>query len=349
VNSLKARVEWKDILSYDFMKERQGVTAKEIAAEVGCSTRTVQRARARHGLYYQPSLKGIKILRKREKRDLSFSDLKDAAKQIMNIRKGVESKQTEVTVEANDEWIGIAIFGDLHFGAYEQDIETIEKHTELVSSTKNCFAVQVGDLTDSQSSFTHRGSRRMPPFEFDLDVQRKMVFMWVESIANSLLAIIIGNHDQRAIISEKYDIGEEVVDKIKGAYLGYNGVLTVKFPSGVEYHIMICHEGKGYSMWNPNHSGRRVLAENTNLDAVVNGHIHDGVAVQDIALGGYKRAVLVRASDYTIQRTKYAWQTMWSWVKPETPILLLNPRKKQILPFVRLEDGIKILKVLNNE
>ena len=173
---------------------------------------------------------------------------------------------------------------------------------------------------------------------------------WALQIKDKLSAFIIGNHDERSIKSELYDFGEEIVDLIGGAYLGYGGLLHIKFNDDLIYDIFLDHEGKGYSKYNPLHPGANADAE-LKFDLYVFGHIHDGVHFNDIAKKQYRRVGTIRAGGYDRPiHTRYGWKiNPLGYNEPETPIILLNPYTKEYLIFRKLERGLLMLHALNGE
>jgi len=272
-----------------------------------------------------------------------------------------ESKQRSVTVRPIDptKWLGIAVFGDTHFGDYYQDLDELIRHTDLVLDAENVIAVQVGDILSNQSSLTHRSKNRQAPRELSLALQRKAAQMWFRRIGEKMAAFIIGNHDIRSLYSEGFDIGELVVDEIKGAYLGAKGDLHIKFNDKLIYHINLVHGDQiGYSMWNPNHPGARVIAKRPYVDIVCHGHIHSDAAYQGVPTYDGKRAVYVRSGGYTrdvmlddaigIPASHYAWKKGEGCAKPRTPMVLLNPKRKEFVVHENIDLALSILRFLNN-
>jgi len=204
--------------------------------------------------------KSFTVLDKKTKTVLKFDNLEQLSDDMLALIDTVESRQFETTIipENLDKWYGVAVFGDLHFGDYKQDLNMIRKHTNLILKTDNLIAVQIGDLLHNQGSANNRKNlQREPPFEYPMHVARKACKDWAISLKEKLAAFIIGNHDERSIKSEMYDFGEEIVEEIDGSYLGYAGLLHIKFDDELLYTLFLQHSGSGYSQFNPLHAGAK--------------------------------------------------------------------------------------------
>lgn len=302
------------------------------------------------GASWYTSKRTVNIIDKKEKTPLSFTTLENLADDMLGLLDTVESKQREATHKPvrPDKWLGMAVLGDMHFGDFKQDLKTINKHTDMILERDDVIVVQVGDILHEEGSLTHRGkSTRPPPFEFPLHVARKACAKWFNKIKTHLAAFVIGGHDERPIRSELYDIGEEMVDIIDGVYLGYNGFLHIEFPD-VIYDVFIDHAGSGFSHWNPLHAGARADKE-LPLDIFVFGHIHDGVHYNDLARKMGNRVASIRASGYDrAVHSRYGWKiNPMGFNVISTPIVLLNPNEKEWIIFRKIEYGLLMLDVLN--
>jgi predicted phosphodiesterase len=352
----------KDLLTKEYLESRIHDTTQEIADSTGLNYTTIYYHRTQKKLEYQPVIADKLLIDRPNKKQVNFGSISEMAKGMLALRGVTESKQREARwhVPTEDKYIGVAIFGDLHFGDFYQDIDFLMDHTEKVLKAQNCYAIQVGDILNNQASLTHRKMNRESPYEFPLSLQRKMAKEWFQKISSKLLAFVIGNHDERPMVSEDLDIGESLVDVIEGAYLGYKGELEIVINDELVYRVYITHGGKGYSMWNPLHPAYRVFAKRPGLDVVAFGHIHAGVATGSIPLYDRVRGIGIRSSGYElmpedvpqlsgIAPSHYGWKVGEEWNVPGTPLFILNPHKRKLLVFDELEDGLAHLEMLNNE
>jgi len=338
--------------------------------------RTINRYRKKLGV-----IKKMKVVDKKVPEAVDEEDYIRAQSALKKVRDAENHRQASVKIIVPDssKYVGIVIVGDIHFGAWDTDEERLERETQLIEDTENVLLFQIGDIVNNETGWKQG---RFPPSEYPMRIQRMRAKQWAERVADKLAAFIIGNHDLRSIIKSDYDIGNDLAQIIEGAYLGYGGLVEIIFENALEremtlklkapshahetheqsvdiqtvtvvedlvYRLFMSHSGDGHSSWNPTHGGLRILKDrpHLNLDIVAFGHRHD-MNAQQIVPYGDRQALIVHSGGYT-NASEYAESFNAITRQLSTPVIILNPHKKDFVYYNDLETGIKILKLLNGD
>jgi predicted phosphodiesterase len=294
-----------------------------------------------------------------KKADFSFEEMLEHAHATSAYREGTEPSQTAATIDLSDwkEPIGIFLISDLHLGAPQCDYLTFLEHIRALKNTPNLFALIQGDMLEwslSPRMLDSTLGQVLPPRH-----QARLMREIIREMILKTLAAVLGNHEGRAEKFAGFDVGEFIYDEFqrqgKGAYLKDGGVLSIKVGQQ-SYSWMVMHGDSRFgSMYNPNHKAMQ-LARMTfgYCDIVSTGHTHSA-AVQQMEVpsqdgGVMRKVVALQAGSYKITaHEQYPWRLGFGKSPTvDMPLVILDPHTHSVIPFLRMEDGLRVLRSLTS-
>jgi predicted phosphodiesterase len=344
---------YKQILTEEFLKERITKTTKEISEETGIPYTTVRNYRKRHNLPYIPPqvVPFLPLDKKMVEDDMTHDEYLEQIESRQEFKKRQGSyHQTQITVRPPnpDLWMAFAVVGDLHDGDENVDTAKIRQMKKQIKETPNLFMIVVGDLMSGKIFQYPKLKYPEFPHEFDPLTQQKMALKFFQEMGKNVLAFCVGNHDLRD--SYKH-IGELVAPLCTGGYLGYGGILRIKFSDDLTYTIYLTHEAKGFSQFNKLHGNKKIamFEQTVFYDIVATGHIHGlpPITYDPADLNTYQG--FVRAGGYWKDQSWYEKQSCFKETGSATPVILLCPTHRKILILPTLEDGIDMLEKKNSK
>ncbi len=201
--------------------------------------------------------------------ELSFDELNEEMIRRSRLRKKVELKEYETTIEIEtDRPIGVVWWADQHVGGQFVDYERLKWEADEIKANPYLKIGLGGDFSDSFVWL---------PAAFDdvanLTEQNLYLYRLMEYVGwDKILFCVIGNHPKWSRRS-----GLDGYDEMRRRVPVFEGVGTVDLQvNGISYLGAIIHKAKGTSYLDPNFGGKRFLRENDGYDFVMTAHNHEG-------------------------------------------------------------------------
>jgi hypothetical protein len=274
------------------------------------------------------------------------------------LRRESDPSQNEATVNirTNHKWLGIFNTGDWHLGSERTDYQKWDHDMGLVRNTDGLYMNIVGDERDNFI---------IPKFasgQFEALANPQQQADMVEHVltdmdsSGKLLARTGGNHDGWTWDQSGQSLEHTWYKKMKSPLLSNGGFVHILVDNifkklTVKYDFYL-HHGKSIfnSNFNPNHATKRAYEFQGRYDAAAMGHTH----VAEIA-HGYRNNDS-QQHDYVQMRTgtykmddQYARAKQLGRGQPAGSTVLINTECKRMMPFLKLEDAVEVLKALNKE
>tara|TARA_B110000858_G_scaffold10706_1_gene11039 strand:+ start:8763 stop:9995 length:1233 start_codon:yes stop_codon:yes gene_type:complete len=244
---------------------------------------------------------------------------------------------------AKEDYIGIAFQSDQHIGNPFCDHEQLRVDTELITNSKNVFVVHAGDYIDNFVIDKPRPAMKatIPP-----SIQWKLCEHYLDMSADSLMAVVAGNHDLWTAGMTDFDPLKRFVEERGILYHAHELNLRV-WVSDIPYHISIRHKRRGNSNLDPSRVIKKMWEDGeADFDVGVVGHHHTPSVVPFTRHGQERYAV--RPGAYKIVDT-FGEMCGFSRERPTSPMIILNPKTKEIQAFTDLRMGLRTLAALNGD
>lgn len=255
-----------------------------------------------------------------------------------------DDRQTTVTVKIDDaKPIGLVFTGDWHIGGLYTDHARMIQDFQTYRDTDGLYVVGMGDYTDNYITRSHPGG--MFDQVITPDVQRRLCeHMIDEYLSDRLLVLLKGNHDNWEIKETGEDFVRHLARLHDVPYLWYGGEIRLCLGS-VEYLIHAHHSYKYNSSLNTTNSQRNLFA-NTHADIIALGHLHYNEVHSKSSAN--KDTVWMRTGSYKITDDYSQWIGAHT-ADPRSPMAILFPHEKKIVPFRDYRDGIDYLRMLRGD
>lgn len=301
-----------------------------------------------------PKIRRSKI----EKAAVNFLDIKLKDRDYSNVwssildfqhalnEKSIEQSEASIRIKTN-KWIGVAFTGDHHIGNMATDYDTMLKHRDLIAKTNNLYVCFNGDYCDNYIPSSHAAGM----FEalFPPAVQKNLAKDYIESIKGKVLALICGCHDAWSMKASDFDITEYLAKHGQAVYLGNGGVLWLTIGKQ-KYKIMMRHKYRFNSGDNATATVKKMFEKCGGFDVGITGHNHIAAMEEALkeGLDGNLKRIFLRAGTYKTE-DRYAKQLGFSGGTISVPVVLFNPKKRDIRGFQDLKEGIEYLAYLNRK
>lgn len=243
--------------------------------------------------------------------------------------------------------VGIILMGDTHIGSGACDMARIEWVTDQVRrSDLPLFIIQIGDLLDNM----HWHPGEMAKSGAGIPVHVKAAAHWLEQVAEKIVGLVAGNHDDWTRKKTGVDLLEHVMLKA-GKTVPYHPLeMVLDLTVGkVNYRWVLRHGVQGSSQYNNAHGVLRwLMMHDTRYDAdcVVAGHTHKSGHVQRPMHGRMRHGFQLGAYK---NRNADGYAVNGGWVElNDSPDMLaiLYPDRKEIEAFEDTRQGIRVLEAL---
>lgn len=181
----------------------------------------------------------------------------------------------EVSVSLPAEPVLVAFTSDWHVGHQRCDMPRLRRDLETVRDAHGAIRLILGGDLFSMALPTSVGGQfeeMMPP-----RMQRRLVEQAVSWVSDSVLAMILGNHDARSVAVADFDPVACLASLLAVPYIGGFGLLHVAV-GDQRYNVLAAHKFRLGSSLNKTHAGKRMLDLVEDADAVFTGHTHDWAA-----------------------------------------------------------------------
>jgi predicted phosphodiesterase len=268
----------------------------------------------------------------------------------------LQQRKCTVDLSSHKTPICIMLMSDVHIGSAQCDTEALIRHIKYLKNIPNLYTIIHGDLMEfaiSQRMLDAVLGQTGSPQE-----QARVYQSILRDLGSKVLAVISGNHDERAARNCGIDVVEFLLRSVKnrGVYLRDGGTITIKGPGSQTYYWSAMHgDGlKGHSMYSNTAASASHARFRTGWhDIHSSGHTHEPevkVTYEPRANGSPKEpSVLLKAGSYKTKGPESFVDRM-GLVGPEDtvmPCVILDNSQKRVIPFLRVEDAIPVLEALS--
>lgn len=162
--------------------------------------------------------------------------------------------------------IGIAHFGDPHVDDDGTDIDTLERHVDVVNMTPGLFAGNVGDYRNNWIG-------RLARLWADQGTNAKQALVLAKWLLQACpwLYLVGGNHDAW---SGADDPVTWIAEQIGALHEPFQCRLELQFPNGRKIRVNARHDFKGHSEWNTAHGVAKAARIGWRDHILTCGHKH---------------------------------------------------------------------------
>jgi hypothetical protein len=266
-------------------------------------------------------------------------------------KKNTAKKDVHVNFETNEP-IGFFFMGDLHVGDVGTDHAALLRDIELIQKTEGLYGSMGGDYINN---FILGGKKiknhEVLPVEAAWDLTADVF----ERLRESLLMILLGNHDEWTDVAAEIDKVSEIVAKIGVPYGKHGSNLHLGFPDGQQYKIRLRHKYMFNSSQNLLSSVKQMYRWDDPFDIGVLHHLHTpGIEMFPapergmcwaIRPGSYKveddysYALGYSTNGFGMSRTFGTEQSC----RYSVPVAILYPGERRIHVAPTIKDGVDYL------
>lgn len=259
-----------------------------------------------------------------------------------------------IDLSKHKEPVAIFTMSDVHIGSKQCHVPTLISHIKLLKRIPNLYAIFQGDamewcITDRQMDALF-GQTLSP------DKQAAAYRNLLEDLMHKVVAIVSGNHEERAFRKGGVDVVGLILQSLKGrggVYLRDGGLLEIKM-RGASYSWLAMHGDamSGNSMYSHTAAMARLARHQSGFcDVLSSGHIHQPevkTVWEPRANGEPKQmTVLIRSGSYKVGPEQYP--DRMGFRDPSevvSPCVIFFPDKKRMLAFAKVEDAVDVLQAL---
>ena len=241
--------------------------------------------------------------------------------------------------------IGICFKSDQHMGNSGTDHKRMREDALLIANTDGMFSALGGDgmdnfiktkLLDGIINAKSSPSDQYKAFRFYLSL-----------FSHKILFAISGNHEYWTKLATSFDIVKQLCEENKILYSPHDFHVDI-FVGAQRYKIYLRHIiGKFNSAMNPLHSIKQQLRfGDYDFDIGVAAHTHTA-GMEEFEFHKTKRVAL-RPGSYKIIDS-FGEQYGFKRALPTSPVIILFPDRKEMIPFSDLRMGAQMLSALREE
>lgn len=244
-----------------------------------------------------------------------------------------------------DKYILICPLGDQHLGHDGTAYKLAREHAQMIGNCEYAVAFDASDTTDNfiNSKILEAiiNSATTPK------QQIKMLQTYIDFFNGHYILSVSGNHQNW---SKKVTGVDWLAEFMKKNDIIYNrDELRIYINvNDQEYSGKLRHKMKNKSMYNKTHElkqNQRFYSDEV-FDFLITGHYHEAAIEQSRTLG--KVQTYIKTGTYTIT-DPHAYEIGFGFGYADMPCFILNPFVHELLPFYHIEDGIKVVELLNKE
>ena len=257
------------------------------------------------------------------------------------------SEYAEIKIQS-DVPVGIVLTSDWHIGSGDTDYDTFERHMGIIKEDPHLFMAALSNTIDGYiwpggiwSEVAH------------IEEQVEIAGAFAKEWKDKLLAVVGSRcHDwtkDRGGISPQEIAFRDNVDN--GMPLFANGGLLTVDLNGVKYKMGMVHKSRFHSSLNVTNPNKRMLDLRwPSADVVAIAHHHVASVEHASRWEGPDRrdVVLVRTGTYKVN-DGYSKSEGFGAGQVGGSMVVLDPKEKRIVPFLRLEDGARYVRMMKNE
>jgi len=225
----------------------------------------------------------------------------------------------------------IVFSGDWHIGHEDSDAPLLEAHIELYNEY-DMTVILMGDLIDNfnvKATFMKPSKATM-----SLKDQKETALDYLKDFKSQIAGIILGNHEERSLVTDEFDVADYWAKELQVNYLGRWGRLNITTPAK-ELSIFAAHKWFGNSLYNIFHPCVRARIQQPYLagtaDIVAVAHNHTA------GISKTSNKMNIRSGAYVIQ-DDYSDRLGYMPQPNYVPAVVIN--EEQIIPFIDIYEAI---------
>lgn len=262
-------------------------------------------------------------------REEKLEEMYEAVREFNKSLKDLEKTKQSIDFEVIGEYIAVLFISDLHYGNENVDMEFVDRLIDFVKSHERAYCVLNGDIIDNWVKLSPSGGiyeQTIKP-----EYQNEIIINKLKPIADSILAVIYGNHEGRSQKQGEKNPAKVMAEKLDVAYLGPGGRLNLNF-NGFKYKMHIRHKFRYESSFNPCHAcGRLIEQLDSEAQIVGIGHKHDP-AIEVRYKAGEQRTLLRFGS--SMPSTNYSNYLGYGKTPLVAPTVILSGKEFMHHPFL---------------
>ena len=200
------------------------------------------------------------------------------------------AQKRQQSIELPPEPFALATLGDTHFGGPGVDYAALLRDARIVRDTPGMYAMFGGDGVDNWIIGKLQALQRTQIMPHG--TEWAMFLDWLDIIGESLLAVVLGNHD---LWSAKLSGFEPIAKHLRNAAVLYDSheIVFTLACGELEQRWLVRHSFRYGSVFNPTH-GQEVAWErgDVDFDVVVGFHRHNGTLVRPFVRQGKPRTAV---------------------------------------------------------
>jgi len=344
---LKPKREFREMQQLKELYLNRNLSVKEIARITGLSEEAIRYRLRKYNLTRKErkqKSRPLFLVEDKVENTMSEEDIWNAVLEKQKLVEKLEQRQSSASIRvlSDSEYIALVLLADLHVGSAYTDYRQLREDVELIANTPSCYVLLLGDMMDNfvVKEMDGKWDEILSP-----RLQRELCRIVVEKLRPKLLAILAGDHESFSDWVADYEFVEEIARELEGVYMGYGGLLRLQV-GDVEYRIAIAHRYRFNSSLNLTHTVKRMLEREWDADigVVAHGHVAD---IEEAVMRGQYR-ILVRTGTYKMYDTYLARKGLWEVKEDRVPVILLNSKRRGMIPLLDLRKGLKVLEALNS-
>ena len=315
---------------------------RELGSSEGPSTRWIREERARQGLpgVIDPTkLGGLQ-------RDIHEQRISEAYRQAVRLKaeyaifKHREIHRWRAPIEGP---IGVAFVGDVHLGSSYVDYAQEELDRRLIRETEGLYVIAGGDGIDNPIKHVSM----MVSASMNATEQWRWLGDWVSDLADKLVAIIGGNHEEWTVAATGFDPLMEIVRRL-GPTPVDPARLRIDLGVGTQtYRVFVTHKSRMNSTFNASHSVKQLHRLNEVFDVGVACDRHTFALEPWVANTGLM-TWCARPGSYQIT-SGFARGKGFGEALPASPVIIFDPDKREMYGCVNVEQGARVLSALRDQ
>lgn len=281
------------------------------------------------------------------------NDMKDYDEDIWSSMKSRSKKYIEQFKEKSkckmviDEkkYILVCPTGDSHFGSDGTDYTLAEKDAKLIGNCDHAIAFGAGDTIDN--FITGKILDAIINSSTTPKQQIKLLQQYLNFFNGKYILSISGNHENWSKKRTGVDWLNEFMEKNRIAFNQDEMRIYINL-NGINYSGKLRHKVKYKSVYNKTHGLKQNqrLQSDEIFDFFISAHVHD--AAVEITNNFGRSQLYLQTSSYKIV-DPYSYELGYGFTQFNFPCFILNPFKKEMIPFYNLETGIQVVELLNKK
>lgn len=257
------------------------------------------------------------------------------------------SEYAEIKIKS-DTPVGIVLSSDWHYGSQDTDYATFGRHMNIIKDNPNLYLAALSNTIDGYiwpggmwSELEH------------IEQQKEFASQFAKEWKEKLVAVVGSRcHDwtkDRGGISAQELAFRDNVDEGMPFFTN-GGLLTVNL-NDIEYRMGMMHKSRFHSSLNVTNPNKRVLDLRwPSADVVAIAHHHVASVEHAVKWEGpdQRDVVLIRTGTYKVQ-DGYSKAEGFGAGQIGGSMVVLDPKEKRIVPFLRIEDGAAYVDMLRKQ